>query len=691
MASARLAVDIGGTFTDLALEHEGRRVTAKVLTTPAAPEQGVMHGVRAILHDAGLAPGDITILIHGTTLATNAVIERKGAKTALITTEGFRDVLALGNESRYDQYDLNIVLPEPLVPRALRLPVPERLDNEGRVLRALDEAALRALVPVLRREAVEAIAVGFLHAFANPVHERRARDILARELPDVAVSLSSEVSPEMREWERFSTTVANAYVQPLMTRYLTRLERELRALGMGAPIFLMLSGGGLTTIETACRFPIRLVESGPAGGAIFSAHVARQCGLDRVLSFDMGGTTAKICLIDDFQPQTSRSFEVARVGRFRKGSGLPLRIPVIEMVEIGAGGGSLAHLDAMGRIAVGPESAGADPGPACYGRGGAKPAVTDANLVLGRYDPARFAGGSMVLRGDAARAALAAEVGDGLGLDADMAALGVVEMVDENMANAARVHAIESGKTYEGRTLIAFGGGGPVHAFRVAEKIGIERVLVPSGAGVGSAIGFLRAPVGYEVVRSLYQRFSSFDVGAVNALLGDMAREAAGVVAQGSFGAPTAQTRIAFMRYVGQGHEIPVRLPARDLVADDVALIRAGYDTEYSRFYDRPVPGSDVEIMSYAVVVATTGARGDDALPEAGDGRAVPASHRGLRDTVTGEMADWAIYDRATLSPGSRLAGPAVIAENETSTLVGPGWSASIDRFGYIELQRGVA
>ncbi|HEY2132282.1 MAG TPA: hydantoinase/oxoprolinase family protein [Acetobacteraceae bacterium] len=691
MASARLAVDIGGTFTDLALEHEWRRVTAKVLTTPAAPEQGVMHGLRAILRDAGLAPGDIAILIHGTTLATNAVIERKGAKTALITTEGFRDVLALGNESRYDQYDLNIVLPEPLVPRALRLPVPERLDNEGHVLRTLDEAALRALVPVLRREAVEAIAVGFLHAFVNPLHERRARDILAGELPDVAVSLSSEVSPEMREWERFSTTVANAYVQPLMTRYLTRLERELRALGMAAPIFLMLSGGGSTTIETACRFPIRLVESGPAGGAIFSAHVARQCGLDRVLSFDMGGTTAKICLIDDFQPQTSRSFEVARVGRFRKGSGLPLRIPVIEMVEIGAGGGSLAHLDAMGRIAVGPESAGADPGPACYGRGGTKPAVTDANLVLGRYDPARFAGGSMVLKGDAARAALAAEVGNGLGVDADMAALGVVEMVDENMSNAARVHAIESGKSYEGRTLIAFGGGGPVHAFRVAEKIGIDRVLVPSGAGVGSAIGFLRAPVGYEVVRSLYQRFSSFDIGAVNALLGDMAREAAAVVAQGSFGAPTAQTRIAFMRYVGQGHEIPVKLPARDLVADDVALIRADYDTEYSRFYDRPVPGSDVEIMSYAVVVATTGARGDDALPEAGDGRAVAASHRGLRDTVMGEVTDWAIYDRASLSPGCTLAGPAVIVENETSTLVGPGWSASIDRFGYIELQRGVA
>ncbi len=538
MASARLAVDIGGTFTDLAIEHAGKRTTTKVLTTPAAPEQGVMEGVRTILFASGLQASDISILVHGTTLATNAVIERKGARTALVTTEGFRDVLAMGNESRYDQYDLNIVLPEPLVPRHLRLTVPERLDNEGRVLRPLDEDAVRALVPVLVREEVESIAVGLLHGFVNSVHERRVHDILSHALPDVPISLSSEVSPEMREWERFSTTAANAYVQPMMARYLRRLEADLAAMGVAAPIFLMLSGGGLTTIETACRFPIRLVESGPAGGAIFSAHIARECGIENVLSFDMGGTTAKICLIDDYKPQTSRSFEVARVGRFRKGSGLPLRIPVIEMVEIGAGGGSIAHVDSLGRIGVGPESAGADPGPACYGRGGAYPAVTDANLALGRYDPSRFAGGTMQLDETAARNALAAKVGGALGLDASMAALAVVEMVDENMANAARVHAIESGKTYEGRTLIAFGGGGPVHACRVAEKIGISRVLVPSGAGVGSAIGFLRAPVGYEVVRSLYQRFSSFDVGAVNDLLAEMETEAMGVVEQGSFGAP---------------------------------------------------------------------------------------------------------------------------------------------------------
>ncbi len=686
MPNARLAVDIGGTFTDLALEQAGRRFTAKVLTTPAAPERGVMQGVRGILRDAGLAPGDIALLVHGTTLATNAVIERKGARTALITTAGFRDVLALRNESRYDQYDLNLVLPEPLVPRHLRLPVAERLDNEGKVRLPLDEAAVRALVPVLLSEAVESVAIGFLHGFVNPAHERRTRDILAAALPDLPITLASEVAPEMREWERFSTAAANAYVQPLMARYLRQLERDLQGEGLLAPLYLMLSGGGLCTVETACRFPIRLVESGPAGGAIFSADVARQCGLDRVLSFDMGGTTAKICLIDDFRPQTSRSFEVARVGRFKKGSGLPLRIPVIEMVEIGAGGGSIAHVDALGRIAVGPESAGADPGPACYARGGVHPAVTDANLLVGRYDGASFAGGRMVLQADAARAALTADIGAPLGLTPEMAALGVVEMVDEAMAGAARVHAIESGKSYAGRTLIAFGGGGPVHACRVAEKIGIARVLVPTGAGVGSAIGFLRAPVGYEVVRSLYQRFSSFDVGAVNALLDDMAAEAARVVAAGSFGAATQQARIAYMRYVGQGHEIAVALPARTLTAADVGAIRAAYDAEYSRFYNRPVPGSDVEILSYAVTVATAVAAAESVAASPAATRAVPQGVRKVRDTASGAVADWAIYARAALPPGAVLAGPAIIAEDETSTLVGPGWHARIDARGYIEM-----
>ncbi len=684
----RLAIDIGGTFTDLALETPQGRRTAKVLTTPAAPERGVMEGVAVILREAGIVAAEIDVLVHGTTLATNAIIERKGARTALITTQGFRDVLAMGNESRYDQYDLDIVLPQPLVPRHLRLTVPERLDNTGAVLLPLDEDAVRALIPVLRREAVEAVAVGFLHGFVNPAHELRTREILAAAMPELPITLASEVSPEMREWERFSTAAANAYVQPKMARYLRLLEAELRGIGLTAPIFMMLSGGGLTTIDTACRFPIRLVESGPAGGAIFAASLAAQAGLDRVLSFDMGGTTAKICLIDHARPQTARSFEVARVGRFRKGSGLPLRIPVIDMVEIGAGGGSLAHVDAMGRIEVGPESAGADPGPACYGRGGAYPAVTDANLLLGRYDPQRFAGGSLALHPAPSAAAMTAQVGSKLGLEPALAALGVIEIVDENMANASRVHAIECGTATEGRAMIAFGGGGPVHGTRVAEKIGIETVLIPKGAGVGSAIGFLRAPVAYEVVRSLYQRLSRFDAAAVSDLLTDMAREAEAMVEPGRLGAATVETRFAFMRYVGQGHEIAVALPQGQIGKAEVAAIRAAYDAEYARLYDRRVPGSDIEVLSYAVTVSTEMPKPPPPLADPPPIAAEPARQQIVRDTGSGQESAWDVYDRADLSPGSHLAGPAIIAEDETSTLVGPLWQARIDAIGNIILTR---
>ncbi|MBP0492368.1 hydantoinase/oxoprolinase family protein [Pararoseomonas indoligenes] len=692
MGDVRLASDIGGTFTDLALERADgmggyERWTAKVLTTPAAPEKGVLEGIRAVLAKAGMGPADVSLFIHGTTLATNAVIERKGARTALLTTEGFRDVLALGNESRYDQYDLNITLPQPLVPRRWRLPVPERLDNEGRVLLPLDTAAVREAVTFMKAEGIESLAIGFLHAFVNPTHERQAAEIVRDLWPELPVSLSSEVSPEMREWERFSTTAANAYVQPLMMGYLHRLRAGLSEAGFTCPLYLMLSGGGLTTLETAARFPIRLVESGPAGGAIFSAFVARQKGWDRVLSFDMGGTTAKVCLIDDFAPQTARTFEVARIGRFKKGSGLPLRIPVIEMVEIGAGGGSIASVDALGRIQVGPESAGADPGPACYGRGGAKPAVTDANLLLGRYDPDTFAGGAMTLHPDASAAAMESSLGP-LGLEPAMAALGVVEVVDENMANAARVHAIESGKGYDGRAVIAFGGGGPVHGYRVAEKIGVNRLLVPSGAGVGSAIGFLRAPVGYEVVRSLYQRFRTFDTAAVNALLAEMSAEARRVVADAAFGAELVERRIAYMRYVGQGHEIAVELPVTALGDADVADVRAAYDREYAAFYDRPVPGSDVEILSFAVTVATA----VEAPPPVAEVAAAPAPtpirSLAVRDTAKGGVSDWPVYDRDAFAPGAAVPGPCIVVEAETSTLVGPGWTCTMDGLGYLELTR---
>jgi len=685
-AKVRLAVDIGGTFTDVVLERGDRRYTTKLLTTPEAPERGVLDGMARILDAAGLAPAQVALVVHGTTLATNAIIERKGARTAFITTEGFRDVLALRNESRYDQYNLDIELPEPLVARHLRFTVAERLDRAGRVLRPLDEAAVLALVPALTRENIESIAIGFLHGFVNPAHERRTAALIAAALPEIPLSLASEVSPEMREWERFSTTVANAYVRPAIARYLRRLEAGMQEAGFAAPIHLMQSGGRLTTIETACRFPIRLVESGPAGGAIFAAAIAREAGLDRVLSFDMGGTTAKVCLVDHHRAHEARGFEVARIGRFRKGSGLPLRIPVIEMVEIGAGGGSEARVDTLGRLVVGPESAGADPGPACYGRGGTRPTVTDANLELGRYDPALFAGGRLPLDMDAARGALMRAVGDELGLSSAMAAVGVIEIVDEAMANAARVHAIEAATALEGRTLIAFGGGGPVHATRLAEKLGIARVLVPSGAGVGSAIGFLRAAIGYEAVRSLYQRLATLDIAAVNAIFAEMAREARAVVTPASLGAAIRETRMASMRYVGQGHEISVALPLRDLVAEDRAAIKHDYEAAYARFYDRPVPGSEIEVLSYFLVQETV--LPDPAPPPpAPEMRArASAERRRVRDGVTGDEADWALFAREALAPGDRVLGPAIIAETETSTLLGAGWRGDITAQGWILL-----
>ena len=502
MPRARLAADVGGTFTDIAVEQDGRLATTKVLTTPEAPEEGVLEGIRRALAGTGLSPGEFDLVIHGTTLATNAIIQRAGAKTALLVTEGFRDVVEMAFENRFEQYDIYMDRPAPLVPRHLRIGVQERIDARGNVLVPLEAGALDRVLETLEREAVEAVAVGFIHAYVDGRHERRVRDRLAQAMPRLSISLSSEVSPEIREYERWSTAAANAYVQPLMAGYIARLEAALAGLGFSCPLYLMTSGGGLARPETGRRFPIRLVESGPAGGAILAAHIARQCALDRVLSFDMGGTTAKICLIDDGAPQASRSFEVAREYRFLKGSGLPLRIPVIEMVEIGAGGGSIARTDAMGRLAVGPDSAGSDPGPVCYARGGGAPTVTDADVTLGWIDPEGFAGGTIPLDAGAAEAAIAAETGEALGLAAHDGAHGIAEVVVENMANAARVHAVERGKTLGERTLIAFGGAAPVHAARLAEKLGIERILIPRSAGVGSAIGFLRAPVAYEVVRS---------------------------------------------------------------------------------------------------------------------------------------------------------------------------------------------
>ena len=742
MPRARLAIDIGGTFTDVALEADGRLFTVKALTTRAAPEQGVMAGVAMAMRasaagESGAAaravrPDDVSLAIHGTTLATNAIIERKGARTALLTTAGHRDALEMAHENRFEQYDVGVDRPPPLVPRRLRLPVTERVDRNGRVLVPLDEESLRTLLPILDDAGVEAVAVGFIHGYANPSHEQRVREFLAAERPRVAVTLASEVCPEVREYERLSTACANAYVQPLMSRYLKGLADSLREAGFSCPFLLMTSSGGLATLATAVAAPVRLVESGPAGGAILAAHLARTLGLGDVLSFDMGGTTAKLCIVDGGRPLTSRTFEVARSYRFQKGSGLPVRVPVIEMVEIGAGGGSIAEVDDLGRVRVGPASAGSDPGPAAYGMGGERPTVTDADLTLGRLDPALFAGGAIPLDAGAAAAAIDGHVGTKLGIEAAAAARAIGEVVDENMANAARTHAAEWGKAMAGRALVAFGGAAPIHAARLAEKLEIDRIVVPRNAGVGSAVGFLLAPISYEVVRSRYMRLSRFDAPLVSKVLAEMRAEAAEVVSQGAPGVVADERARAYMRYAGQGHEIGVDLPDGIEGEDGGPLLREAFDCAYEAMFGRTIPGLDVEVLSWTLALAAE-AEADDQQPNADraptdamddqwptaervpteggvptDDRARsrcprPAKSR-LRaeatlPTTVGTTA-WATgadrsavpvatYRRRELTPGDRVAGPALVTEAQTTTVVPAGFQAETLPSGDLLLVRG--
>ncbi len=685
----RLSVDIGGTFTDIVLDTASRLWTLKLLTTARAPEEAVLAGAEALLGKAGLAPGDLSVFLHGTTLATNAIIERKGAPTALIATQGFRDILAIADESRYNQFDLFLERPRPLVERHLRFTVSERVDARGAVVAPLDEAGLRQVAAKIRAAGVESLAVCLMHAYAAPAHEQRVRAIIKEECPGISVSLSSEVSPEIREYERTSTVAANAYVQPLMAGYLSRLETELARRGFSCPLYLMTSGGGLTTLAAAKRFPIRLVESGPAGGAILASRLAMENDLDRALSFDMGGTTAKICLIDHYQPQSSRTFEVDRRDRFMKGSGFPLRIPVIEMVEIGAGGGSMARIDAMGRIAVGPQSAGSEPGPACYGRGGTSPTVTDADLTLGRIDPGRFAAGTIRLDRSAANAAIQTTIGKELGLDDALAAFGIVEIVDEAMANAARVHAVERGKIVSDYTLIAFGGAAPLHVARLASKLGIGRILVPPNAGVGSAIGFLCAPIAFEVVRSRYMRLDDLDLDLANQLLSDMRAEARAVVEPGARGEALIESRNVFMRYIGQGHEIVVPLPNPTITSADRDKLRGLFEREYEKLFARIIPHAAVEILTWTLNLSTLPAPTEHAaqalpLPFA----AQPSSRRAIADVRHGTKLDIAVYERSSLAPGAELGGPAIIVEDETATLVAEDFTARILANGSILLER---
>lgn len=674
--TVKLGVDIGGTFTDVVLEIGDRLFSTKVLTTYAAPEEAILDGIGKVCRSASIEPSRISTIVHGTTLATNALIERRGAKTALITTSGFRDVIEMRTESRFEQYDLNLKLPDPLIARNHRHVLDERVDAHGTVLKPLRRGDIENLVESLRADNYQSIAVGLIHSYVNDSHERMVRDVLTERLPDVMVSLSSEVSPQMREYERFNTVCANAYVKPLMKSYLSRLVERLIGIGADCPIFLMHSGGGIISLESASEFPVRLVESGPAGGAIFAAHIAERYGMDKVLSFDMGGTTAKICLIKDQTPKTARVFEVARTYRFKKGSGMPISIPVIDMVEIGAGGGSLAHVDSLKQIRVGPESAGSEPGPACYDRGGTKPAVTDADLVLGRLDPDQFAGGAIPLSTKASRTALGAHVGAVLDLDEQASAFGVSEVVDENMANAARVHAVENGEDLAGYSMIAFGGAAPLHAGRLCDKLGIARFLVPPGAGVGSAIGFLRAPFSFEATRSVYTRLTGFDGAMIRNVLAELAAEATTFVRSCDADASISTSTKAYMRYVGQGWEIPVDLTAEQAADPRADVLQRLFEADYAALFGRIVHGLDIEVAGWAVN-ATTPVRAAEPVDGwiAGE-RVDPEQTRPLFDPSLAEVQTAKVLARSDMRPGQSLSGPAVVTERETTIIVPDGFVA---------------
>lgn len=684
----RVGVDIGGTFTDVALSHDGTLSTCKVLTNYSQPEQAILDGIDKAAEQAGVSLSAIEQVIHGTTLVTNALIERRGAKMAFITTEGFRDVIEMRSENRFEQYDLNLTLPVPLVPRKDRLTLNERMGPGGEVLLALDPDEVAEMVETIRTGGYEAVAIGLMHSYANDAHEVAMAAALRAAMPDLSISISSVISPQMRELPRFNTVIANAYVQPQVADYLGRLVSRLREARVAAPVFMLHSGGGLMSVEDAAAQPVRLLESGPAGGAIYAAAFARAHGLDKVLSFDMGGTTAKICLVEDGAPKTANTFEVARTYRFKKGSGMVVSTPVVEMVEIGAGGGSIASIDAMGRIQVGPRSAASEPGPACYQRGGQEPTVTDSNLLLGRLDPENFAGGAIPLSPELSDKAVQARLTQRTGLSTRDAAFGVTEMVDENMANAARVHTVENGRDIEHFTMIGFGGGAPLHACRLCEKLGIRELLIPPGAGVGSAIGFLKAPFSYEATRGLFQRLSDFDVSAVNAMLAELEEEATAFVSAGTAEARTRTQLTAFMRYSGQGWEIPVPLEYKTFAACDAEAILVAFEDAYRTLFGRTIDGLACEITNWSLIVATV-------LPDVpaaarfdlGKG-AEPLRTRRFFDAARREMVTAQEVARNTLTPGVGIDGPAVIVESETTTIVTSAYRVTGQGDGSLRLTR---
>jgi len=682
----RIGADVGGTFTDVVLETEAAIFSTKVLTTYESPEIGILQGINAVIADSGTDLSELDSFIHGTTLATNALISRTGARTAFVTTKGFRDTVEMRTESRFEQYDLNLELPTPLIERKDRYVLSERISADGSVLLPFDETEAKNLINLLssKEDRYEAVAVGFIHSYMNDRHESLFQEMLLNQLPNMKVSISSEVSPQMREFERFNTVCANAYVQPMMASYLERLKTKLADTGAKCDIHLIHSGGGLISIESAIKFPVRLIESGPAGGAIFASEIAARHGIDAALSYDMGGTTAKICLIDEQSPRSAKTFEVARTHRFTKGSGMPISIPVIEMIEIGAGGGSIANVDDLKQIRVGPLSAGSEPGPAAYGLGGSLATVTDANILLGRISPETFGADDINLLPEESKKALLADVAEPLGINVENAAIGIIEVVDENMANAARVHAVENGRDVSQYSMIAFGGGAPLHASRLCDKLEIERLLIPPRAGVGSAIGFLRTPFSYEALKSFYVSIENFDHESVNQLLNDLTSEATEFVMEASNENFPVESliveRCAFMRYAGQGWEITV--PLENAIFDHlgIELLNNKFEKTYEEHFGRAIEGLQIEVVGWSVKVSSPRPEIEKTISVASENIVTSDLKRVIYDPVEDSEVDASIFEREKLNPGDCVMGPAIIVESQTTTWISSEKKSSVQQ-----------
>jgi N-methylhydantoinase A len=678
----KLGIDIGGTFTDLVLldEATGNMYFGKTLTTYPDPTIGILQGVEEVMHNHQKKMSDVQSIVHGTTLVTNAVIERKGAKTAFITTKGFEDVLEIGREMRYDIYDLFLTMPKPLVPQNLRKGITERLDKNGNVLAAIDMNEVAAVVADLVAEDVQSIAVTFLHSFANKQHEQMVGQFIKEKYPHIYCSLSCEVMPEIREYERSSATAMNAYVQPLVSNYLSNLMQRLQALKFNGHLHIMNSSGRLTTVEGAAHTPIQLLESGPAGGTMATVFFGKLVGKADLLAFDMGGTTAKASMIRNNEPEITNQFEAAREKRFKKGSGLPVRIPVIDMIEIGAGGGSIAHINHLGLLTVGPESAASNPGPACYGRGGTRPTVTDADLVLGYLNADYFLGGTMQLRKDLAEQAIFEHIAKPLKVSVEEAAWGIHRIVNENMANAARVHILEKGLDPRKFSMMAFGGAGPVHAFNVARLMHAPQLIVPSGAGVLSALGFLVSPIASEEITSYVCRLDKMDWAKVNGFINDMKEKGFVFLASAKLEKENASVSIvADMRYAGQGHEITVRMPNQTLSAESLSIIEQNFIEEYHLRYGRTINNMPIETVTWRLLVSGP-------TPTLTPKQAVlgvqEKALKGKRNLYFGSgFVDAPVYNRYAMDANETIAGPCIIEEMESTTVIGPNSSVRVDAY----------